>query len=601
VTAPVAALFDLTPEQMVGRTWRELGSLPEAMRPLEYAHTRVAATGQELRSEISYPHLGRSFEYSTAPVLSREGEVDGTLTTMVEITDRKIAEGELASCRKRFRSLLEESPIAIALADRGLLEYVNPRLLKVFGYDDLDELRGRPYIELLAPEERARGDEAGRRIFLGLPEPTENEFVGLRKDGTRFPFHVAVSRIWQDEEAITIAFVIDISERKKAEDALRKSETFLRGIMDNSTDIIFIKDLEGRLIMANRVFYWLVGRRPEEALGRKVIDFGDADFALLAEVEDQRVMSTGAASTFEHRVYTPQGGRDFQTTVAPYRDGEGRIVGFLAVARDITERMTLEKELEEARSGTELYIDLLTHDITNYNTAAMGYLQLAQLRLDLNEQDMRLITRPLQVLRNSSELIATVRDLQRLEAGRDKMGPIDLCRMLKEVKEAFENPPGRDVRFILDLPDSCTMVASGLLRDAFANIVNNAINHSSGPLTVTISLQSEQVDGRSVARISFEDTGPGVPDDRKEKIFDRAMLGLNKGVSRGLGLHLVRRLVEDHGGRVWVEDRVPGDHTKGARFVIELPIDSTSSGRTERPPETGGPTVGTAVERSGHA
>ena len=84
-------------------------------------------------------------------------------------------------------------------------------------------------------------------------------------------------------------------------------------------------------------------------------------------------------------------------------------------------------------------------------------------------------------------------------------------------------------------------------------------------------MKKEQLDGKEVARISVEDTGPGVPDDRKDKIFDRATMGLTKGVSRSLGLYLVKRLVEEHKGRVWVEDRVPGNHTKGARFVVLLP------------------------------
>ncbi len=115
------------------------------------------------------------------------------------------------------------------------------------------------------------------------------------------------------------------------------------------------------------------------------------------------------------------------------------------------------------------------------------------------------------------------------------------------------------------------MVTSELMREAFGNMISNAINHSSGAITIVISLKKERMDGKEMARISFEDTGPGVPDDRKDNIFDRATMGLTKGVSRSLGLYLVKRLVEEHKGRVWVEDRVPGDHTKGARFVVLLP------------------------------
>ncbi len=74
-----------------------------------------------------------------------------------------------------------------------------------------------------------------------------------------------------------------------------------------------------------------------------------------------------------------------------------------------------------------------------------------------------------------------------------------------------------------------------------------------------------------MVRVDIADDGPGIPDERKEAIFDRSLMGLTKPVSRGLGLYLVKRLVENYGGEGWVEDRIPGDHTEGARFVVLLP------------------------------
>ena len=72
--------------------------------------------------------------------------------------------------------------------------------------------------------------------------------------------------------------------------------------------------------------------------------------------------------------------------------------------------------------------------------------------------------------------------------------------------------------------------------------------------------------------MSIEDNGPGIPDEMKEKIFTKSLRGLTRRTGHGLGLYLVKRIVEDHHGRVWAEDRVPGDHTQGARFVVLLPM-----------------------------
>ena len=106
----------------------------------------------------------------------------------------------------------------------------------------------------------------------------------------------------------------------------------------------------------------------------------------------------------------------------------------------------------------------------------------------------------------------------------------------------------------------------------FSNIVGNSIKHSTGSVNVLMILSTVSYGGKDHARISIEDDGPGIPDEMKEKIFARSLHGLTRRTGHGLGLYLVKRIVEDHGGKVWAEDRVPGDHTQGARFVVLLPI-----------------------------
>jgi signal transduction histidine kinase len=234
------------------------------------------------------------------------------------------------------------------------------------------------------------------------------------------------------------------------------------------------------------------------------------------------------------------------------------------------ERKRIEKELMEEKGRAELYLDLLTHDVNNYITAALGYLQLAEIRLQLEEKDKKLINVPIRELRNSSELIANVRNIQRLEAERFKAELVDLPQMLDQIRGEYEHPPGRDVKITLENGGGCALKVSSLLKDAFGNIVSNAIKHSTGPLVIGVSLVMVLQEGNEHCRVSIEDNGPGIPDDMKEKVFDRSMRGGTKVSGHGLGLYLVKRLVEDQGGKVWVEDRIPGDCSKGARFVIVL-------------------------------
>ncbi len=152
-------------------------------------------------------------------------------------------------------------------------------------------------------------------------------------------------------------------------------------------------------------------------------------------------------------------------------------------------------------------------------------------------------------------------------------GAIFICldHVLTEVKERYSKVPGRDVTITYSAICDCCVLANELLIDVFSNIVGNAIKHSSGPLAVNISLRKAKESGILFCRVVIEDTGPGIPDEQKQGIFERIGKEQAKLTGKGLGLYLVKTLVDDFKGRVWVEDRVPGDYKQGSRFVIMFP------------------------------
>ena len=116
------------------------------------------------------------------------------------------------------------------------------------------------------------------------------------------------------------------------------------------------------------------------------------------------------------------------------------------------------------------------------------------------------------------------------------------------------------------------MVKAGdLLMEVFDNLIDNAIRHSTGPVTIDLLVDHMILDDHWYYRIMVADTGPGIPDDMKKKIFRSSEEIEEKKERRGFGLYMIKILIDYYQGKVWVEDRVPGDHTKGARFVILLP------------------------------
>ncbi len=107
--------------------------------------------------------------------------------------------------------------------------------------------------------------------------------------------------------------------------------------------------------------------------------------------------------------------------------------------------------------------------------------------------------------------------------------------------------------------------------DVFTNLIGNSVKHSQGDLTVNIRVDEAADDGVKYCRVDVEDDGPGIPDQLKSTLFDRLNLTTTRAKGKGFGLCLIKMLVDDYHGKFWVEDRVAGDYTKGARFVVLLP------------------------------
>ncbi|MDW5563585.1 MAG: PAS domain-containing protein [Methanomassiliicoccus sp.] len=254
-----------------------------------------------------------------------------------------------------------------------------------------------------------------------------------------------------------------------------------------------------------------------------------------------------------------------------YDDESHRTIGAVAVGQDLTNQLQVQRELVVSKERAELFIDLLTHDINNLNAASMGYLQLLQAVNELGTKERGWVRGSLQALEESSRLIESIRGLQAIESGREALAIIDLDQVLRKVIADHAPHPSReiDIRFI-SRGNHCIM-ASPLVQEVFSNLIDNAIKHSEGTLNIWIGVSSTFETGIEYHRVDVEDDGPGIADRVKENVFSRTWRGRTKGVGKGLGLFLVRRLVESLEGRVWVEDRVPGQPEAGARFVVLLP------------------------------
>jgi signal transduction histidine kinase len=213
----------------------------------------------------------------------------------------------------------------------------------------------------------------------------------------------------------------------------------------------------------------------------------------------------------------------------------------------------------------------MCHDISNMNQVGLGFLEMSLDLLDLDEMGREMLLKPKSAFENSSKLIDNVRKLQKARSGEYPDREMDVGQVLGKVQDHYSRQYGRDVTINYLAKAGYVVKANELLYDLFSNLVENAIKHSRGHPIIDINVEPVRENGRDYYKVRIDDQGPGVPDDLKAVIFERKLTGDIKSKGSGIGLLIVKILVECYNGRAWIEDRVKGDYTKGARFIAMLP------------------------------
>ncbi len=239
--------------------------------------------------------------------------------------------------------------------------------------------------------------------------------------------------------------------------------------------------------------------------------------------------------------------------------------------------------LEEAKSRSDIYLDLMGHDINNLNQVALGNLELAEQILEsgekLSNDNRRLISKPIESLENSSKLIDNVQKLQKVKSGEFALNTVDICEILSRLKDRYSSISDRNILINFEHTGKCLITANELAGDAFSNLIWNSIKHSdpSKPIIININVSETLENNVKYYLVAVEDNGPGIEDTIKTKLFQRFSRGKTNAKGSGLGLYLVKTLVESFHGNIKVEDRVPGDYSQGVRFVVALPAASVTN------------------------
>ncbi len=236
-----------------------------------------------------------------------------------------------------------------------------------------------------------------------------------------------------------------------------------------------------------------------------------------------------------------------------------------------------EKKYREAYNRAEFYKDLLAHDISNILQSIQSGIELSILFLSTPEkleelQEYMMIVQ--EELKRGSNLVSNIRKFSQLEVYPGPIKTIEILGLLNAIVQRIKSADQEQVINIkIDSFSKIIFVqASEFLEDVFENIIINAIRHNENPLVeIIIKISKEQKEGISYIRMDFLDNGKGIDDTRKKLIFLR---GLSKDRSihgMGLGLSLVKQIVDTFKGKIWVKDKVKGDYSKGSNFILLIP------------------------------
>jgi PAS domain S-box-containing protein len=572
----------LSHEQFLGKRASEV--LPDLEPNWIKTFGRVAQTGETVRFEDYNQNTGRWYEViAFCPSQGRFA------TLFRNVTERKQAEEALRESEEQYHSLFETMHEGVVLLEVVSDEEGRPVDIRYLDVNPAGErFFGRDRTEMIATTYRSLG---GEKADLAWMETLTN--VALTGEPASIERVVPFNRRWISVKAYSprkgqvVTIFEDITERKQAEEALKHAHQQLLDIIEFLPDATFVIDRNHRAISWNRAMEKLTGVSKEDVIGKgdyayAIPFYGKPRPLMVNFILDGKKEIASLYDTFHSEkgictaeIYIPEtyDGREayFWGIAAPLVDSNGQIVGAIETIRDITERKRaeealrqhtedltqLQRELEVSNREANLYLDILTHDIRNTENVSNLY---AELLADTLEGEAAGYMENLQrSIKKSIEILSAVSTIRRIHQTSSELKPIDLDAVVQGVIEDYlgsifcYNGAHHQVQ------------ADNLLSVIFNNLIGNAVKHG-GP-GVEIAVRVKEEDG--VVQVSIEDTGPGVPDDEKHEIFHRYEKK-KRGVGEGLGLYLVQILVERYGGRVWVEDRVPGHSEEGATFKFTL-------------------------------
>jgi PAS domain S-box-containing protein len=544
------------------------------------------------------------------------------IISTLDITDRKRMERTLRESQERYRDLFEASPISLWVEDfsgiraflnglrqQGITEVgayfdehpdqidecfhqlkvldVNQATLQLYGMPSKAALIGGNII--ITPELRPLFRAEAVAIFEGKAEfEIESRSVNSRGEPLDLNIRWSAAAGHQEDMSQMIVSIIDMTERKRIEQALRESEERYRTILESIREAYFEGDLKGNFTFCNSVLGEVLGYPPEAVIGSNFRTYMDDETAERVWQITNRVYRTGQnATAVDWKMFTSSGDVKYiEASISLMRDAIGKPMGFRGVARDITERKLAQEELEQAKTAAETasrakstFLANMSHELRTPLNAIIGYSEMLQEdAADGGYGDLVPDLRKIQSAgKHLLELINNILDLSKIEAGRMELyleafniGDIldDVAATIQPLIEKNNNTlktsyPATIGRMTADVVK---------VRQSLFNLLSNAAKFTKGG-QVTLDVSPRRYDNRDCIMFRVSDTGIGMSEEQMRGLFQEFTQADSSTTRRfggtGLGLAISKRFCQMMGGDILVESELG----KGSTFTMYLPVE----------------------------
>ena len=555
-------------------------------------HENVLATGEPVYFEDS--RSGRFFGHYYYPVFDEKGKVSAIAIFARDITDRKRWLETLEESEERYRTVVEHSRDGIAIIGEGVHIYVNQRFLGMFGFESAEEVIGKPHSLTVHPDDLERVIEINKRRQAGEIVPLTYEFKGIRKNGSVIFVDVSATRIMYRGSYDSLVFLRDVTERKLAEEALRKSEQTLqterdklRTISENAPFGFILVDHNDRFAYINPKF--------TELFGFDLADIPDSRTWFRKAYPDEEYRHAVISTWLEDQSQVKEGPLKPRIFTVTCKDRTQKIVnfvssvlasgGYLMACEDITDLKRLESQLLQAQKmeAVGTLAGGIAHDFNNILTAIIGYASLLQMNM-IKTNPLRLYVDPiLSATRKAADLTQNLLAFSRRQPVT--LVPLDVNNTIRTTKKLLERLLTEDIelhtRYTAD--ETIVMADKTQMDQILFNLVTNARDAMPKGGTLTIETRTIVPDGESAGTYGLEesgqyvlvtvsDTGTGMDEETKEHIFDPFFTTKEVGKGTGLGLATVYGIVKQHGGYISVDSKP----NQGTSFQIYLPTIKTA-------------------------